>query len=97
MTINFEFVLKEESVKSICIPIDNNENQFNTDLDYTKLDFYEEKYTSTLLICNSILSHPEIKKTSLDISSFFKIFSLVLDAPQKDIIEQKINTNSKDE
>ena len=85
MTIHCESILKKESIKDIC-----TQNSYETfrDLDYTKLDFYEEKYSSTLLICNSILSHPELKKTSLDMLSFSDVFSLVLDTSQEKFIQQ---------
>ena len=84
MVFNCDSVLKKESVKSVCV-FTNNENQSKTDLDYTRLNFYEEKYTSALLISNAILSHPELKKTSLNVLNFLNTFSLLLDTSQEKI------------
>ena len=83
MIINCDSILREESVENVC-----TQNPSEADLDYTRLNFYEEKYTSVFLISNIILSHPELKKITLDIPSFLKVFSLVLDTQQEEFIKQ---------
>ena len=80
MTIYCDYVLQEESVNKAI-----EESKLQINIDYARLGFYEEKYTSALLISNVILDQVDLKKTTLDLPNFFKIFDLILGEKRVDI------------